>query len=85
VTVFLEHVAVEEVALQRIVASSVILNPFNEEWRLLIHSALSLSISRTKSGIVGTREEMVADARVGMVMCIGPSPGHCWGGCQPGH
>jgi hypothetical protein len=71
VSILLEHVTVEEVALQRVVGLSEILNPFNPKWRLLVHRVLSLSIGRAKIGIVGPWEEIVANACAGVVMCIG--------------
>jgi hypothetical protein len=70
-TILLQHVTIEEVTLQWVVVSGEILDPFNPERRLLIHGILSLRISSADGGVIGSREEVVANACAGVVMCIG--------------
>jgi hypothetical protein len=70
-TILLQHVTIEEVTLQWVVVSGEILDPFNPERRLLIHGILSLRISSADGGVIGSREEVVANACAGVIMCIG--------------
>ena len=70
-TILLQHVTIEEVTLQWVVASGEILDPFNPERRLLVYGIPSLSVSSADGGVVGSREKVVANACTGVVMCIG--------------
>lgn len=69
-SIFLQHIRIEEVALEWVVVASEDSNPLAPNSRLGILCILRRSERSADSGIVWTREKTSSDAGAGVVVCI---------------
>ncbi len=69
-SILLQHIRVEKVAVEWVIATSEDGNPLRPDRALLIDRILGSGVRSAESGVIRTREEGMPDAGAGVVVCV---------------